>query len=112
MLLVGPHHAAEGGTMARKKTGVRMSHLRRFDEDAVRNELIRRELFPATSALMGLTVPQAVTVADLEAELAAMSRDDGRRDWFEWELALAREHYRLNPIVPFVRYVFRDKKAS
>jgi hypothetical protein len=56
---------------------------------------------------MGLTDPQPVTVAFLESEIAALRADHPDRGWREWELALAREHYRLTPEIPFVRQVPR-----
>jgi hypothetical protein len=54
---------------------------------------------------MGLTIPQAVTVAELEAELSTVAVDDEARGWHEWELALAKEHYRLTPARQFIRYI-------
>lgn len=74
-------------------------------QERLRIELLRRRIRPAFSEEIGATVPQAVTLADLEAELAAMPADDEDRGWREWELALAREHYALRPDVPFVRQV-------
>jgi hypothetical protein len=76
-----------------------------FTKEQLRFELGRRKLFPADSERLGITVPQVVTVADLEAELAAMPADATDRGWCEWELALAREHYHLTPDDPFVRQV-------
>jgi hypothetical protein len=56
---------------------------------------------------MGVTDPEPVTVTSLEAEIAVMRMDHPDRAWREWELALAREHYRLTPEIPFVRQVPR-----
>jgi len=74
-------------------------------QERLRIELLRRRIRPAYSERLGATVPQAVTLAELEAELAAMPADDEDRGWREWELALAREHYALTPNVRFVRQV-------
>ena len=79
----------------------------RFGNAEIRNELARRSTFPATTEQMGTTVPQVVTLAELDAEIAVMRIDHPDRAWREWELALAREHYRLTPEIPFVRQVPR-----
>ena len=84
-------------------------HLR-FGDDEVRHELARRSTFPAHSEKLGLTVPQPVTVAFLETEMAGMRVDHPDRAWREWEVALAREHYRLTPEMPFVRQVPRRER--
>lgn len=80
--------------------------------DALRLELARRERFPAWTEQVGLSAPQPVTVAELESELAEMATDDQHRDWCEWELALAREHYRLFPNAPFRRQVFCGEREE
>ena len=74
-------------------------------QERLRIELLRRRIRPAYSEQQGATVPEAVTVEDLEAELAAIPSHDEGRGWLEWELALAREQYALTPDVPFVRQV-------
>lgn len=64
---------------------------------------------PAFTDEMGYTVSQTVTVAFLESELATIPPDHAERRWYEYELALAREQARLDPTVPFVRSVKRER---
>ena len=80
----------------------------KWTRQELERELRRRAMYPATSEALGYTVPQHVTAAELEAELATMAADDKNREWREFELALAREHERLHPGVPFVRNVERS----
>jgi hypothetical protein len=65
-------------------------------------ELARRELFPAHTDKIGLTRPQTVTVAELEAEIASGSREE----WNLWELALAKRQREVNPGKPFIHCVY------
>ena len=74
-------------------------------QEHLRIELLRRRIRPPSTEGWGTTVPQAVTVADLEAELVWMPADHPERSWCELELELAREHYELTPDEPFVRQV-------
>ena len=85
---------------------------RRWTRRELRMELGRRALFPATTDELGYTIPQKVTAAELEAELSAMPADAKNRAWHEWELALARDHERLTPGVPFIRSVVVDQSPA
>jgi hypothetical protein len=77
----------------------------KWTRDQLRLELSRRKQRPATSGILGYTIPQAVTVAELEAELSTMPADHENREWREWELALATEHYRCRPNEQFIRHI-------
>jgi hypothetical protein len=83
----------------------------RFTEEEVRAELARRRRCAAHSEAMGL-VPQQVTEAMLFAQVAGLPLDHPDRCWRELELALAREHYRQQPDVPFVRHVVPPPKRG
>ena len=89
--------------MAKRK--IKKAAATKFTTEQIQHELARRRTFPAWTEEIGVTIPQVVTVAFLEKELAAMPSDDPDREWREWELALAREHYRLWPGLAFVRQV-------
>lgn len=81
------------------------SKAKSYTREDIQYELGRRKMFPATTEQLGLTKAQKVTVADLALELLNTSADDKNRGWRAYELALAAEHYRLTPKVPFVRQV-------
>lgn len=87
------------------KTTTKAKTTKKWTREQLQTELGRRRLFPAFTGIMGLTIPQAVTVAELEAELSAMPADDEDHGWREWELALAKEHYRLRPNEQFIRHI-------
>jgi hypothetical protein len=86
--------------------GVKVTAKTTWNRAALRRELDRRKMCPAFTDEMGFTEPQEVTVEFLEAELATMPED---RAWCEYELALAREQARLDPTVPFVRSVRKER---
>ena len=71
----------------------------------LQRELARRAQFPASTDLAGWTRLEPASLAELRSELQMMPLDHPRWEWREWELALATEHYRLTPDVPFMRCV-------
>jgi len=74
-----------------------------WTQDDLQYELRRRETrLPAW--IHGMT-KQEITARDLAAELQLIPATDRDREWYEWELALAVEHERSRPGVPFVRYI-------
>jgi hypothetical protein len=76
-----------------------------WTREDLQHELLRRAAFPAHSDQIGITKPQEVTAEHLSNELAVTPDGHPDQEWRIWELALAEEHERMNPGVPFVRSV-------
>jgi hypothetical protein len=89
-----------------------VSTARRWTRAQLQHELRRREMFPPSTFEWGWTVPQEVTSCALDAELALIPTTHPRREWLEWEWALAVEHERMWPGKPFIRYIDREEVAS